>query len=101
MIHGVAALEREKAAALAAKKPINLIPRPNGQAGRSSGYNLQEAMKLEEDSERYNRLYVRYQFLSRVVPLIICSESSRTSVTSISPSRKQYLDRTSVAWRPL
>ncbi|KAJ7874097.1 hypothetical protein B0H13DRAFT_1894717 [Mycena leptocephala] len=36
----IAALEREKAAALAAKKPINLIPRPKGQAGRSSGYNL-------------------------------------------------------------
>ncbi|KAJ7828179.1 hypothetical protein B0H13DRAFT_2373356 [Mycena leptocephala] len=53
----IAALEREKAAALAAKKPINLIPRPKGQAGRSSGYNLQEAMKLDEDSERYNRLY--------------------------------------------
>ena len=35
-----------------------LIPRPKGQAGRSSekgGYNVQKEMKLDDDDERYNR----------------------------------------------
>ncbi|KAJ6521517.1 hypothetical protein B0H19DRAFT_1244590 [Mycena capillaripes] len=50
-------LEREKEAALAAHNKKKLIPRPKGQAGRSSGYNLKEKMGLEEDGDRYDRLY--------------------------------------------
>ncbi|KAJ7934027.1 hypothetical protein B0H13DRAFT_1855500 [Mycena leptocephala] len=34
-----------------------LIPRPKGQAGRSGGYNIQDAMGLSEDSARYNQLF--------------------------------------------
>jgi hypothetical protein len=40
-------------------KMKKLIPRPKGQAGRLSGYNLQMEMGLDADSERYNRLVVR------------------------------------------
>ncbi|KAJ7602332.1 hypothetical protein FB45DRAFT_1107473 [Roridomyces roridus] len=32
------------------------IPRPKGQAGRASGFNLQSAMGLAEEGEHYNRL---------------------------------------------
>jgi hypothetical protein len=36
-----------------------LIPRPQGQAGRSkNGYNLQAEMQLSSDSERFQRLSV-------------------------------------------
>lgn len=45
-------------AARKADKPERLIPRPKGQPGRSSGYNLQEAMGLEEDSTHFCRLHV-------------------------------------------
>ncbi|KAF8160563.1 hypothetical protein K438DRAFT_1985661 [Mycena galopus ATCC 62051] len=39
------------------KKKNKLIPRPQGQAGRSKqGYNLQEEMRLGHDSIRYQRL---------------------------------------------
>ena len=33
--------------------PSNLIPRPRGAAGRRSGYNLREAMGLDENEGRY------------------------------------------------
>ncbi|KAJ7187058.1 hypothetical protein C8R46DRAFT_1274095 [Mycena filopes] len=52
--------------ALAANKTKSaskkLIPRPKGQAGRSSGYNLCTSMLLDHDKERYNRqlLIVRH-----------------------------------------
>ncbi|KAJ6500996.1 hypothetical protein DFH09DRAFT_1289803 [Mycena vulgaris] len=53
---GSAALQRDAARAAAARKPKNLIPRPKGQVGRSTGYNLQEEMGLNDDQERYLRL---------------------------------------------
>ncbi|KAJ7432242.1 hypothetical protein B0H11DRAFT_2297734, partial [Mycena galericulata] len=49
-------LERREAVRQAGK-PTNLISRPKGQPGRSSGYNLQDAMELSDDSEHYCRLY--------------------------------------------
>ncbi|KAJ7719648.1 hypothetical protein B0H16DRAFT_1474788 [Mycena metata] len=39
------------------KKPNSKIPRPEGQAGRSSGYILRDEMGLADDSDRYNRLF--------------------------------------------
>jgi hypothetical protein len=36
----------------------NLIPRPRGAVGRRTGYNLQEAMGLDENDGRYLRLAV-------------------------------------------
>ncbi|KAJ6564765.1 hypothetical protein B0H19DRAFT_1141946 [Mycena capillaripes] len=51
----ISRLEREKEAVLTVSKK-KLIPRPKGQAGRSSGYVLKDMMELEDD-ERYNRLY--------------------------------------------
>ncbi|KAJ7432373.1 hypothetical protein B0H11DRAFT_2260756 [Mycena galericulata] len=38
------------------KPKTRLIPRPDGQAGRSSGYNIQEAMCLKDDSKRFCRI---------------------------------------------
>ncbi|KAJ7722416.1 hypothetical protein B0H16DRAFT_1473398 [Mycena metata] len=35
----------------------HLIPRPKGQAGRTSGYSLQMEMGLEDDTPQYNQLY--------------------------------------------
>ncbi|KAJ7077175.1 hypothetical protein B0H15DRAFT_805345 [Mycena belliarum] len=49
-----AAEEREAAT----KKPLRLIPKPKGQAGRpgSVGYNLQDEMTLANEGPRYFRL---------------------------------------------
>ncbi|KAJ7608963.1 hypothetical protein DFH06DRAFT_1346643 [Mycena polygramma] len=52
----IAKLERDLAAA-AKKKDRPLIPRPKGQAGRASGYNVQDEMGLGENGERYHRIY--------------------------------------------
>ncbi|KAJ7804989.1 hypothetical protein B0H13DRAFT_2388020 [Mycena leptocephala] len=38
------------------KKHRKLIPRPEGQAGRANGYNLQEAMGLKRQKDRFCRL---------------------------------------------
>ncbi|KAK6992296.1 hypothetical protein R3P38DRAFT_3086703, partial [Favolaschia claudopus] len=56
---GFARLNRENAqfAKKAAPERQNLIPKPKGDAGTGSGYNVQEAMGLEDEDERYNRLY--------------------------------------------
>jgi hypothetical protein len=43
-----------------ANVPSNLIPRPRGAVGRSSGYNLQEAMGLEENTGQYLRVGVSF-----------------------------------------
>ncbi|KAJ7028858.1 hypothetical protein C8F04DRAFT_1398724 [Mycena alexandri] len=53
----IAKLQEQIARANAASKSKRLIPRPKGQAGRASGYNLQEEMLLSDDAARYNRLY--------------------------------------------
>ncbi|KAK6992572.1 hypothetical protein R3P38DRAFT_2981647 [Favolaschia claudopus] len=55
----IARLNRENAqfAKKAAPERRKLIPKPKGEAGTGSGYNVQEAMGLEHDDERYNRLY--------------------------------------------
>ncbi|KAK6992318.1 hypothetical protein R3P38DRAFT_3435577 [Favolaschia claudopus] len=55
----IARLNRENAqfAKKAAPERRDLIPKPKGDAGTGSGYNIQEAMGLEDDDERYNRLY--------------------------------------------
>ncbi|KAJ7017036.1 hypothetical protein C8F04DRAFT_1267404 [Mycena alexandri] len=39
------------------RKPLRKIPRPDGQAGRSSGYNLQTEMGLADNGDRYHRLF--------------------------------------------
>ncbi|KAJ6505158.1 hypothetical protein C8R45DRAFT_1181175 [Mycena sanguinolenta] len=56
----LADLKRERDAAKAANaKKKKLIPRPKGQAGRSTGYNLQAEMGLDGNKgskTRYNRL---------------------------------------------
>ncbi|KAJ7809802.1 hypothetical protein B0H14DRAFT_3481194 [Mycena olivaceomarginata] len=57
----IADLKRERDAAKAAnaKQREKLIPRPKGQAGRSTGYNLQAEMGLDGNKlskTRYNRL---------------------------------------------
>jgi hypothetical protein len=44
----------------------NLIPRPRGAVGRRSGYNLQEAMGLDENDGRYLRLAVSSSHLFEV-----------------------------------
>ncbi|KAJ7017218.1 hypothetical protein C8F04DRAFT_1279792 [Mycena alexandri] len=49
-------LLKEKRAA-EKQKSVHKIPRPSGQAGRASGYNLREEMGLAEDGERYNRIF--------------------------------------------
>ncbi|KAJ7028052.1 hypothetical protein C8F04DRAFT_1120363 [Mycena alexandri] len=46
------ALATNKSKALAKK----LIPRPKGQAGKSGGYKLSSAMRLDKNKSRYNRL---------------------------------------------
>jgi hypothetical protein len=43
----------------ARKKQRKLIPRPEGQSGRAKGYNLQEAMGLKHQKDRFCRLSVR------------------------------------------
>ncbi|KAJ7933539.1 hypothetical protein B0H13DRAFT_1856045 [Mycena leptocephala] len=50
------------AAARQSKPAQKLIPRPKGQAGKGSGYNLQKEMRLGQKKSRYNRLMhvVRY-----------------------------------------
>ncbi|KAJ7148586.1 hypothetical protein C8R46DRAFT_1127649 [Mycena filopes] len=53
----IASLEREAAERRSAGKPQKLIPRPEGQAGRSSGYNTRDEMYLEDDADHYNRLF--------------------------------------------
>ncbi|KAJ7017986.1 hypothetical protein C8F04DRAFT_1330363 [Mycena alexandri] len=53
----IAKLQEQIARANAASKSKRLIPRPKRQAGRASGYNLQEEMLLSDDAARYNRLY--------------------------------------------
>ena len=60
-LSSLADLKRERDAAKAAntKEKKKLIPRPQGQAGRSSGYNLQAEMGLDGNKTRYNRLIVR------------------------------------------
>ncbi|KAJ7185062.1 hypothetical protein C8R46DRAFT_1209246 [Mycena filopes] len=50
-------LRREKAARAASEKRKTLIPRPQGQAGRSSGYNIQDKILLSNNTVRYKRLY--------------------------------------------
>ena len=60
------------------KKRKQLIPRPNGQAGRSAekgGYNLQEEMGLGDDDERYNRLFVG-QLKHHPISLVLSYASS-------------------------
>ncbi|KAJ7042029.1 hypothetical protein C8F04DRAFT_1252502 [Mycena alexandri] len=70
-IRGFGAFPAHQAMRLSAKlqkstSRVKLIPRPKGQAGRGSesgGYNLQEAMGLKDDDERYlrqNRIVKRY-----------------------------------------
>ncbi|KAJ6570551.1 hypothetical protein DFH09DRAFT_1362670 [Mycena vulgaris] len=58
------ATEKKLKDALAAQavKPKKLMPRPKGQAGKGSGYNLQREMGLARDKPRYNCLMhiVRY-----------------------------------------
>ncbi|KAJ7166234.1 hypothetical protein C8R46DRAFT_1192613 [Mycena filopes] len=49
--------KRRDAARATASKQKKLIPRPVGQPGRSSGYNLQGTMKLAKDAVHYRRLY--------------------------------------------
>ncbi|KAJ7152445.1 hypothetical protein C8R46DRAFT_1357483 [Mycena filopes] len=53
----IASLERDAAAHRSAARPNKLIPRPEGQAGRSSGYNTRDEMYLEDDADHYNRLF--------------------------------------------
>ncbi|KAJ7501694.1 hypothetical protein B0H11DRAFT_1992563 [Mycena galericulata] len=50
------------AAARQSRPAQKLIPRPKGQAGKGSGYNLQTEMRLGRKKSRYNRLMhvVRY-----------------------------------------
>ncbi|KAJ6574381.1 hypothetical protein B0H19DRAFT_1371471 [Mycena capillaripes] len=51
--------EKAKLAAALAKETTakrKLIPRPKGQAGKGSGYNLLEKMRLAQNKTRYNRL---------------------------------------------
>ncbi|KAJ7877302.1 hypothetical protein B0H13DRAFT_1893311 [Mycena leptocephala] len=50
------------AAAKQSKPAQTLIPRPKGQAGKGTGYNLQKEMRLGQNKSRYNRLMhiVRY-----------------------------------------
>ncbi|KAJ6595010.1 hypothetical protein DFH09DRAFT_1412818 [Mycena vulgaris] len=62
---GSATLQRDAARAAAASKPKNLIPRPKGQVGRSTGYNLQEEMGLNDDQERYLRLSALQKTVSK------------------------------------
>jgi hypothetical protein len=47
------------AAAKQSKPAQTLIPRPKGQAGKGTGYNLQKEMRLGQNKSRYNRLMVR------------------------------------------
>ncbi|KAJ6529437.1 hypothetical protein DFH09DRAFT_1412174 [Mycena vulgaris] len=61
----IATLQRDAARAAAASKPKNLIPRPKGQVGRSTGYNLQEEMGLNDDQERYLRLSALQKTVSK------------------------------------
>ncbi|KAJ7707245.1 hypothetical protein B0H16DRAFT_1481595 [Mycena metata] len=42
------------------KKPKSKIPRPEGQAGRSSGYIVRDEMGLADDPDQYNRLFVSH-----------------------------------------
>ncbi|KAJ7811512.1 hypothetical protein B0H13DRAFT_1926692 [Mycena leptocephala] len=44
------------AAAKQSKPAQKLIPRPKGQAGKGTGYNLQKEMRLGRNKSRYNRL---------------------------------------------
>ncbi|KAJ7501979.1 hypothetical protein B0H11DRAFT_1907479 [Mycena galericulata] len=79
-------LERREVARQAGK-PANLIPRPKGQPGRSSGYNLQDAMELSDDSEHYCRLYrivkdVVHQFLP-VTKTISQQDKTRVDATIV------------------
>ncbi|KAJ6583445.1 hypothetical protein DFH09DRAFT_1275208 [Mycena vulgaris] len=62
---GSATLQRDAARAATASKPKNLIPRPKGQVGRSTGYNLQEEMGLNDDQERYLRLSALQKTVSK------------------------------------
>lgn len=41
-----------------------MIPRPKGEPGRggNGGFNIRDAMGLENDKHRYNRLRVRFNF---------------------------------------
>ncbi|KAJ6586306.1 hypothetical protein DFH09DRAFT_1075263 [Mycena vulgaris] len=56
------ATEKKLKDALAAQavKPKKLIPRPKGQAGKGSGYNLQHEMRLGNNKARYNHIMVRH-----------------------------------------
>lgn len=68
----VESLEIKAARASDASKSRQLILKPPGQAGRKSGYNLQEAMGLADDTERYNRQLVRLHFLLGCTLTIVC-----------------------------
>src|ERR1700722_1784861 len=41
------------------KAPSKSIPRPNGQAGRKRGFNLQNILGMDENKNKYNLFLVR------------------------------------------
>ncbi|KAJ6484566.1 hypothetical protein DFH09DRAFT_1340000 [Mycena vulgaris] len=99
------ATEKKLKDALAAQavKPKKLIPRPKGQAGKGSGYNLQHEMCLGNNKARYNRIMriVRYftqRFLD-TTKTISGQEKSRLEKTiKLIQKDVKYLQRFQGGW---
>ncbi|KAJ6552482.1 hypothetical protein DFH09DRAFT_1319233 [Mycena vulgaris] len=99
------ATEKKLKDALAAQavKPKKLIPRPKGQAGKGSGYNLQHEICLGNNKARYNHIMriVRYftqRFLD-TTKTISGQEKSRLEKTiKLIQKDVKYLQRFQGGW---
>lgn len=67
---------------------VHLIPKPKGEAGRAPprGYNLQEAMGLQDHNSRYNRLTVTFT-------MHICGLYSNSNSSACSPTNGNQAPR--------